>query len=68
MNKNKIIAALAVIIFLDEAVIMPLNKKRVTRALKKQEDLITYLGKKLDDNGIELTEFDKIAMSTISKA
>ena len=66
-TKNTVIAALATIVIIDEAVIIPLNNRRSKKALERSGEVIIYLGSLLDENGVQLTEFDKIAMTTMSK-
>lgn len=63
--KNIIIATLAAIVIIDEAVIIPINNRRFAKQLEKKNEMIHYLASICDRNGVELTEFDKIAMTNL---
>lgn len=66
-TKNLIIATLAVIVIIDEAIVIPVNHRIAKREKAKLTEMTEYLASLLDKNGVELSEFDKLALMSIAK-
>lgn len=67
INKNHVIGLLATIIFIDEAIIGQINKRRFSR-LKQgyiaAEKKANYFAEKMDQAGVPYTKFDEIAINS----
>lgn len=67
MNKNHVIATLAAIIFVDEVIIAPINKRRMERLKKAYlaaENKSMYFATLMDRHKVPFTEFDQIAVDS----
>lgn len=67
INKNYVIGTLAAIIFIDEAIIGQINKRRFSKlklAYTAAEQKANYFAQKMDEHKVPFTEFDRIAVDS----